>query len=141
MTQVSHELVAERRTLTLAGAKAVAAEAEKIAADDHHAVCVAVVDDSGNLLFFQRPEGVPSASIAAAIAKARTAAEYRCPTKALQNIADGGSPAMVTLRGALMLEGGEPLLAGGEIVGAIGVSGVTGPLEGEIARAAAAWLR
>ena len=72
--------------------------------------------------------------------KARTAVAFRRPSKAFQDMVAGGGEGLRTLRlpGALPIEGGLPLIIGGKIVGAIGVSGVTSAQDGQIAAAGVA---
>lgn len=85
-------------------------------------VAVAVVDGSGDLVCFLRSDHVQRASVDVAQAKARCAARYKRPTKAWEDRI-GASPAILGLPGVVPVQGGIPLLAGGAVVGAVGVSG------------------
>jgi uncharacterized protein GlcG (DUF336 family) len=101
-------------------------------------VAAAVVDPGGALVYFERIDGTQNASSEIAIQKARTAALYKRPTKLLEEAVAGGRAALLSLPpGALMLEGGVPLIVDGKIIGAIGVSGVTSPQDGVCAQAGA----
>ena len=100
-------------------------------------VAAAVVDPAGELVFFERMDNTQSASIVIAQEKARTAAKFKRPSKALEDALVGGRQAILGLPGATPLEGGIPLIIDGKIVGAIGVSGVTSPQDGQCAHAGA----
>lgn len=96
---------------------------------------IAVLDDGGNLLFLQRLDEAPLGSIVVAQEKARTALLFKRPTKVFEEIIASGRTAMLTLPGATPIEGGLPLLNNGQIIGAIGVSGVQSPQDAQIAGA------
>lgn len=81
-----------------------------------------------------------TASANIALEKARTSAMFRRPTKALEDAIAGGRVAVLGLPGATPIEGGLPIVVGGKIVGAIGVSGVKSSEDGQIARAGIAVL-
>lgn len=76
-----------------------------------------------------------TASANIALEKARTSAMFRRPTKALEDAIAGGRVAVLGLPGATPIEGGLPIVVGGKIVGAIGVSGVTSQQDGQVAKA------
>jgi uncharacterized protein GlcG (DUF336 family) len=121
--------------LTLEAAKAMAAEAERFAAERGWTVAIAVVDAAGGLILFHCLEDTQPASQEIAVHKARTAARLHRPTKALEDGITGGRVAMLSLPGALALEGGLPILVDGKVVGAIGVSGMSSARDGEVAAA------
>jgi glc operon protein GlcG len=98
-------------------------------------VAAAVVDTGGALVYFERIDGTQNASSDIAIAKARTAATYKRPTKLLEEAVAGGRPGLLSLPGALLLEGGIPLIVDGKIIGAVGVSGATSAQDGVCAQA------
>ncbi|HEX3474767.1 MAG TPA: heme-binding protein [Kofleriaceae bacterium] len=98
-------------------------------------VAAAVVDSAGELVFFERMDNTQSASIVIAQEKARTAAKFKRPSKALEEALAGGRQAILALPGATPVEGGIPLVIDGKIVGAIGVSGVTSPQDGQCSQA------
>ena len=129
--------LADKKVLTLDGARAVAAAAEAEAKKNNWNVVIAIVDDGGNLLYLQRLDGTQTGSIQVAIDKARTAQSFKRPTKVFEDAIAGGRNALIALHGALPLEGGVPILVGGQLVGAIGVSGVKSTEDGQIAKAGA----
>jgi glc operon protein GlcG len=110
------------------------AEAKK----NNWTVAVAVVDTGGVLVYFERIDGTQNGSSEVALAKARSAAAFKRPTKVFEEALAGGRTALVTLPGALPIEGGLPIVDGGKVVGAIGVSGVTSQQDGICAQAALA---
>jgi glc operon protein GlcG len=124
-------------SLTLDQAKQAAAAAAAEAKKNNWIVAIAVVDISGELVYFEKADGTQFASIKVAIDKARSAALYRRPTKVFGDGLAGGNLAILTLTGANAVEGGHPILSGGKLVGSIGVSGVTAAQDGIIARAGA----
>ena len=127
-------------TLTLDGAKKIAAEAKKYAVSvnaPHGGPSIAIVDRGGNLLYLERPETTFASSAMVAYEKAKTAALFEQPTRNFENKIKEGRTPLVTV-GAVMLEGGVPLLYKGEIIGAIGVSGAASSQQDvEIAEAGA----
>ena len=129
--------LADKKVLTLEGAKKVAAAAEAEARKNNWNVVIAVVDDGGHLIYLQRIDGTQTGSIDVAIQKARTAQAFKRPTKVFEDAIAGGRNALIALHGALPLEGGLPIMVGGQLVGAIGVSGVKSTEDGQIAKAGA----
>lgn len=100
---------------------------------------VAVVDAAGELVHLWRPDAAQVASVGVATDKARTAALFRRPSKDFEDQAAGGRPSALHLAGAVPLQGGLPLLVGGRVVGAIGVSGASSaPEDAELAGLGAA---
>ncbi len=128
---------ADKKVLTLDGARTVAAAAEAEAKKNNWNVVIAVVDDGGNLIYLQRIDGTQTGSIQVAIEKARTAQSFKRPTKVFEDAIAGGRNALLGLHGALPIEGGLPIIVGGQLVGAIGVSGVKSTEDGQIAKAGA----
>ena len=98
---------------------------------------IAIVDPSGQLIYFERMDNAQNGSVPVAIDKARSAALFRRPTKAFEDALGKGRTVILALRGAVPLEGGLPLVAGGKIVGAIGASGGSGTQDGQVAKAGA----
>lgn len=129
--------LADKKVLTLDGAKKVAAAAEAEAKKNNWNVVIAVVDDGGNLIYLQRIDGTQTGSIDVAIQKARTAQAFKRPTKVFEDAIAGGRNALLALHGALPLEGGVPIVVGGQLVGAIGVSGAKSTEDGQVAKAGA----
>jgi len=118
--------VVDRKALTLDGAKQVLAAAEAAAAKNHVGCNIAIVDDGGNLIAFQRVDPTFPAGARISIGKARTAALFRQPTKSFEEvITQKGRTSMIALEDFTPLQGGVPIVVGGQIVGAIGVSGAS----------------
>lgn len=122
--------------LTLSDAKRVANAAENEARFDNLDVVIAIVDQGGHLLYLQR-ENAQLGSIDVAISKAKSAVWFRSPTKALGQMVGEGKLGYLSIPHMLPVEGGVPLLHHGQVVGAIGVSGVTSEIDGRIAQAGA----
>ena len=121
----AHAQVTEsKKTLTLEGAKAVAAVAATEAKKGNEGASIAIVDDGGNLMYLERIQ--PTFPMGATISteKARTAALFQKPTKILEDAIVGGRTPLLNAWSA-PLNGGEPILVDGRIVGAIGVSGAS----------------
>src|SRR5260370_2621680 len=116
--------LADKKVLTLEGAKKIAAAAEAEARKNNWNVVIAVVDDGGHLVYLQRIDGTQTGSIEVAIQKARTAQAFKRPTKVFEDAIAGGRNALIALHGALPFEGGLPIMVGGPLVGAIAAIGV-----------------
>lgn len=123
-----------KNILSLEDVKRVVAAAEAEAKRNGWNVVIAVVDDGGHLMYLQR-EKVPLGSIEVAITKARVALMFRRPTQFWEEMVASGHLGYLSMPGMLPIEGGVPLLYEGEIVGAIGVSGVKSSEDGQIAQA------
>ncbi len=128
----SAELVS-KKALTLEVTKGIAAAAEAHAKKNGWNVVIAVLDDGGNLLYLQRMDGVQIGSIEVAIRKAKSAVNFKRPTKVFGD-AVVNRTALVALPGAMPFEGGLPIIWQDEFLGAIGVSGVTARQDGMIAK-------
>ena len=102
---------------------------------------VAVVDSGGSLVAFVRMDGAQLAGIAIAEHKARTAATFRRDTKLFETNVDNGLVYQLTLDGVMASRGGIPLVEGGKLIGAIGVSGATGSQDEVCAKAGAATIK
>ena len=132
----------EKRVLSLAGAKAVAAAAEAEARKNGAGGAIAVVDDGGNLLFLERLDNTFSASANIAIAKARSAATFRKATSVFEDAIKNGRLSLVANPELLPLQGGVPVLVDGQVVGAVGVAGAASAQQDEdIAKIAAGALK
>lgn len=121
----------------LAMAKTIMAAAEEEASKGNWPVAIAIVDNHGLLLLFQRLPKTQHGSVEVAIEKARTAALFRRETKVFEDqIAQGGvNLKLLRLPGALPMEGGLPIIVDGKVVGGIGVSGVKSTEDAQIGRA------
>ena len=117
--------LASRKALTLEVAKQLAQAAEAEAAKNQWTMVIAVVDEGGNLLFLERMDETQIGSIDVAMRKAQSAIKFKRPTKVFEDAVAGGRTAVVTLPGALPIEGGLPITVDGRIIGAIGLSGGT----------------
>ncbi|MEN3385913.1 MAG: glc operon protein GlcG [Hyphomicrobiales bacterium] len=137
-------LSAEAQTVSVTaldqtGAQTVLQAAKEGAQQRNAPSAIAVVDPAGDLLAFERMDGVRPASAELAIQKARTAARLRRPTVEIEDNIDHGRIAFVTAE-ILALRGGVPVHANGAVVGAVGVAGLSKETDTEIANAAAAVL-
>jgi glc operon protein GlcG len=130
-------------SVTIDQAKTAAAAALAYARANNWLMAVAVVDPAGQLVYFEKMDDTQAGSVAIAQAKARSAALFKRPTKAFQEMLAAGGDGMrvLGLEGAVPVEGGLPLLIEGRIAGAIGLSGGTSPQDGECAQAGAGALK
>lgn len=127
----SVSLAGARATLQAASVPALTQDGARIAADAAAAVAtargvwpvVAVVDAGGELMHLWRPDRAQVASVRVATDKARTAALYRRPSKEFEDQAAHGRPSALHLARAVPLQGGVPIVHGGQVAGAVGVSG------------------
>jgi glc operon protein GlcG len=127
--------------ISLERAQAVIAAAEAEAKKHDWKMNLAVVDSGGNLVAFARMDGGQLASIAISEHKARAAATFRRETKAFEGGIQGGNTYLLSLDGVIGSRGGVPLVDGGKLIGAIGVSGGTGSQDEVCAKAGAAALK
>jgi glc operon protein GlcG len=129
--------------ISLEDAKKVAAPALAEARKNNWLMAVAIVDPSGNLIYFEKMDNTQLAASDIAVAKARAAAVLKRPTKALQDaLAAGGDGLRILgLPDSVPVEGGIPLLIDGKIVGAIGVSGQASSQDAQCAQAGANALK
>ena len=134
----AHAQLVEKFSLTLEGAKKIAAVAEAKAKAEGARVVIAVVDEGGSLLLLERLDDTQVASVNVGIDKARTAAIYRQPSKAFEDQVKNGRVSALALHGAVALQGGVPIIVDGKVIGAIGVSGETPSQDEDIAIAGAA---
>jgi glc operon protein GlcG len=125
-----------KHTLESSDLKLIAAAAEAEALKNNWAVSIAIVDDGGHLLHFNRLDGAPAMSAHIAPAKAHTAALARKESKVYEDVINGGRFSFLsapTIQG--MLEGGVPILKDGQCLGAVGVSGVKSSEDAQVAKA------
>ena len=126
-----------KQVLTLDVAKKIAAAAEAEAKKRGATVVIAVVDDGGYLLVLERLDDTQVASVDVGIAKARTAAIFRRPSKVFEDQIKNGRVAALALVGATPLQGGIPIVIEGKVIGAIGVSGNSPQEDEDIAKVGA----
>jgi glc operon protein GlcG len=136
-TSAIHAQLPVKRVLTLGAAKKIAAAAEAEAKKRGATVVIAVVDDGGFLLVLERLDDTQVASVEVGIAKARTAAIFRRPSKVFEDQVKNGRVAALALPGATPLQGGIPIVIDGKVIGAIGVSGNTPQEDEDIAKVGA----
>ncbi len=121
--------------LTLEDCKKIMTAAEAEAKKNNWAVCIAIVDDGGHLLSFQRLDACAIASVAIAQGKAKSAAIRRRATKGDEDMVNNGRVSALSMPGVTFLEGGVPIMVEGELIGAVGVSGVKSSEDAQIAQA------
>jgi glc operon protein GlcG len=127
--------------LALEDVKKIATGAEAEALRNGWAVAIAIVDDGGHLLWFQRLDGASAASAQIAPAKAHTAALGRRESKIYEDMINQGRASFLSAPGLQgLLEGGVPIMVDGHCVGAVGVSGVKSAEDAQIAKAGIAAL-
>ena len=119
--------------VTLQQAEGIIAAARAEAARRGFTMAFAVVDPNGDLVSFEKMDGTQNASIEVAVAKAKSAARFRRPTKAFSDALSGGRVAIVAIPGAMPIEGGVPIVRANRVVGAIGVSGGSSEEDGQVA--------
>jgi uncharacterized protein GlcG (DUF336 family) len=117
------------------GAKKIAAGVLAECQKNGWNVAVAVVDNHGFLVYFERMDNTQTASMDIAVGKARAAATYRRPTRVFTDVINKGGPATATLPGVFASPGGLPIMVDGKVTGGVGVSGVTGDQDEQCAKA------
>src|SRR3954469_9084707 len=122
--------------ITLEAAKKMAAAGEAKARQNGWNVAIAIVDASGGLILFHKLDETQPGSIAVAQGKARAAALFKRPSKAMEEAIAGGKQAFLTIEGIVPMQGGLPVIAEDKVIGAVGVSGVTSAQDEQVAQAA-----
>jgi uncharacterized protein GlcG (DUF336 family) len=124
-------------SIAAAAAKNVAAAALAEAKRNNWAMAVAIVDTGGHLVYFEKMDQTQTGSVLVAQEKARSAAMFKRPTKAFQDMlaAGGDGLRVLGIRGAVPVEGGLPIVINGAVAGAIGVSGGTSQQDGQCSQA------
>ena len=125
--------------LTLADVKRIAAAAEAEAVAKGWAVTIAICDAGGHPLWLQRMDGAPLMSTTIAPDKARTCVLTGKPSKVHEDMVNNGRYAALRLP-VMPIEGGEPIIVDGTVIGAVGVSGVKAGEDAIVARAGVAAL-
>lgn len=121
--------------IAVAGAKKIAADVVGECQKNGWNVAVAVVDNHGFLVYFERMDNTQTASMDIAVGKARAAATYRRPTRVFTDVINKGGVATATLPGVFASPGGLPIMVDGKVTGGVGVSGVTGDQDEQCAKA------
>jgi glc operon protein GlcG len=117
------------------GAKKIAAGVLAECQKNGWNVAVAVVDNHGFLVYFERMDNTQTASMDIAVGKARAAATYRRTTRVFMEVINKGGPATGTLPGVFASPGGIPIMADGKVIGGVGVSGATGDQDEQCSKA------
>ena len=138
-TYASAQLL-DKQVLSLEGAKTIAAAAEAEAIANEWNVVIAIVDDGGHLIYFQRMDKAPKGSVQVAMGKARTSALFNRPTSVFDKMATS-RPALTSIPDAVFLEGGIPVVLNGQVVGAVGVSGASSEQDAQMAEAGISALK
>jgi glc operon protein GlcG len=121
--------------ISLERARAVAEAAAAEARKRNWKMAIAVVEPSGDLVYFMKLDGTQLAAGKISQGKARAAAIFRRSTKAFFDAMESGHPYIATLEGVVAAEGGTPIIESGKLIGAIGASGGTGAQDGIVSRA------
>ena len=124
-----------KKYLTLSAIKTMVAAAESKAAELHVDVTICVVDESGNLLFFEKADGAPLNTIQFAQKKARHAAFYKSPSKDGADALKKGNTDVLAFPDFFPNQGGLPILVDGQILGGIAASGARSEIDEAIAQA------
>jgi glc operon protein GlcG len=127
--------------ITLEAAQKMMAAGEAEARKNSWNVAITIVDAHGDLIMFQKLDETQPGSIAISQGKARTAALFKRPSKALEDLIAGGKTAFLAVDGITPLQGGVPVTVEGKIIGAVGVSGVTSAQDEQVAMAAIGALK
>lgn len=125
----------EKKTVSLALAKKMAAASEAEAAKNNWSMVITVLDDGGNIVYLGRMDGAQLGSIDVSLGKAHTALAFRRPSKAFQDLVDQNQAHLVTLPHVVAVQGGLPIIADGKVIGAIGVSGGSSAQDEQCAQA------
>ena len=124
--------------ISLETAKKVMAAAEAEAVKSNWGMVITILDSGGNLVMAHRMDNAPLASVGISRGKARTAVEFKRPSKALEDgIAGGGAGLRLLSLPGVFVEGGVPIVVDGKIVGAIGASGAASGQDAQVAQAGA----
>ena len=124
--------------ISLETAKKVMAAAEAEAVKNNWGMVITILDSGGNLVMAHRMDNAPLASVGISRGKARTAVEFKRPSKALEDgIAGGGAGLRLLSLPVVFVEGGVPIVVDGKIVGAIGASGAASGQDAQVAQAGA----
>jgi glc operon protein GlcG len=123
--------------ITLDQAKRVMAAAELVAAENTWQVAITILDSGGNLVMFHRIDNAQLSAISVSEGKARTALEFKRPSKDLDDAIARGGPGnrLLALKDITPIEGGLPIMLDSKIIGAIGVSGAISAQDTQVAKA------
>jgi glc operon protein GlcG len=116
-------------------AKRISAAALGEAQKNKWRVAIAIVDNHGFLVYFEKMDDTQTSGVEIAIEKARTAAMFRRPTKVMEEAINKGRVSALAFPGATPIEGGIPIMVDGRVIGGIGVSGVNADQDAQVAQA------
>ncbi len=133
--------LADTKALTAAAVKGILAAAEATARQNNWNVSIAVVDAGGDLLGFLKLDNAATGTVQIAQGKARTAARFGRPTKVYADRVLNDTLTFLSVDGLVALQGGLPIVVGGRVIGAVGVSGVTSAQDEQVAAAGIAALK
>ena len=139
LTAVAQQPLPYGAPMSLDVAKKAMAAAEAEAKKNEWPVAIAILDTTGSLIMLQKLDNTQTGSVEVAIGKARTALDFKRPSKAMQDAVAGGGVGLriLSARNVLALEGGLPVIVDGKVVGAIGASGVMSNQDAQVAMAGA----
>lgn len=130
--------LADTKMLTADAVKSLLTSAEVTAKQNKWNVSIAVTDAAGDLLGFLKLDNASTGSVQIAMGKARTAARFGRPTKVYADRILTDTLTFLSVDGLVALQGGLPILVGGKVIGAVGVSGATSAQDEQVAAAAIA---
>jgi uncharacterized protein GlcG (DUF336 family) len=136
-------IVAYGESITLEAAKKILMAGQAFAISKQWTVVIAIVDTGGNLVLLEKMDNTQIGSIEVAMGKAKTANNFKRPTKVFEDVvaSGGGGLRVLSIPGVFPIEGGEPILYNGKIIGGIGVSGMSSAQDEEVVKAGLAALR
>lgn len=133
--------LADTKALTVDAVKNILAAAESKAKQNKWMVSIAVVDPNGDLAGFLKLDGASVGTVQISMGKARTAARFGRPTKVYADRVAADTLNVLSIDGLVALQGGVPIIVGGRVIGAVGVSGATSAQDEEMAMAGIAAMK
>ncbi len=133
-------MIGTTQFITLKAAQKMIAAGEAEASANNWNVAITIVDIGAHLIMFQKMDGTQMGSIDVSIGKARTAANFKRPTKAMEDMIAGGRTPFLAVDGIVPIQGGVPVVINDAVIGAVGVSGVSSTQDEQVAMAAIAAL-
>ncbi len=140
-SRVAHAQLADAKALTADAVKSMLAAAESKAKQNKWTVSIAVTDANGDLLGFLKLDGASVGTVQISQGKARTASRFGRSTKVYADRIANDTLNFLSVDGAYALQGGLPIVVGGRVIGAVGVSGATSAQDEEVAAAAIAAMK
>ena len=137
----AHAQLADTKALTVAAVKTMLAAAEAAARQNNWNLSIAVVDAGGDLVGFLKLDGASVGTVQISQGKARTAARFGRPTKVYADRVLSDTLTFLSIDGLVALQGGLPIIVGGRVIGAVGVSGATSAQDEQVAAAAIATIK